>query len=67
MARVELAETAVEDLHWLIRTHSLPEDTRPRVRRVLVQLEQFSHDSAQSCTAGGRVCASSSARGAGCW
>lgn len=41
MARVELAESAVEDLHWLIRTHSLPEDTRARVRRGLVQLEQF--------------------------
>ena len=41
MTRVELAESAVEDLHWLIRTHNLPEDTRARVRRGLVQLEQF--------------------------
>ncbi len=41
MAAVELAETAVEDLHWLIRTHSLPEDTHARVRRVLGQLEQL--------------------------
>jgi hypothetical protein len=41
LVRVELAESAVEDLHWLIRTHSLPEDTRARVRRGLGQLEQF--------------------------
>lgn len=41
MAQVELTETAIEDLHWLIRTHSLPEDTRARVRRELVHLEQF--------------------------
>ena len=41
MASVELAETAIEDLHWLIRTHSLPEDTRARLRRGLVQLEQL--------------------------
>lgn len=41
MAQVELAKSAVEDLHWLIRTQSLPEDTRARVRRGLMQLEQF--------------------------
>ena len=41
MARVELAETAIEDLHWLSRTHSLAKDTRARVRRGLVELEQF--------------------------
>lgn len=41
MARVELAESAIEDLHWLIRTHSLPQDTRARVRLGLVQLERF--------------------------
>lgn len=41
MARVELAVTSVEDLDRLARTHSLPADTRARVRRGLVQLEQF--------------------------
>lgn len=41
MARVELAAAAVEDLDALIRTHSLPDDTRTRVRRCLGQLEQF--------------------------
>ena len=41
MASVELAETAVEDLHWLIRIHSLAEDTRARVRRGLAQLERL--------------------------
>ncbi len=41
MARVELAEAAVEDLDRLIRTHSLPADTRSRVARSLRPLEQF--------------------------
>jgi hypothetical protein len=41
LARVELAQSAVEDLHWLTRTLSLPEDTRARVRRGLGQLQQF--------------------------
>lgn len=41
MARVELAAAAVEDLENLIRTHSLPADTRPRVVRSLRSLEQF--------------------------
>jgi plasmid stabilization system protein ParE len=41
MARVELTETAVADLAQLIRTHSLPSDTRKRVRRSLEPLEQF--------------------------
>lgn len=41
MARVDLARTAVEDLEELIRTHSLPGDTRERVRRVLAGLERF--------------------------
>ncbi len=41
MARVELSATAVEDLERLIVTHSLPSDTRPRVRRSLRVLEQF--------------------------
>ena len=41
MAAVELSELAVEDLERLIRTHSLPADTRERVRRSLRPLEQF--------------------------
>ena len=41
MARVELAETAAEDLDWLIRTHSLPPDTKERVKRALRPLETF--------------------------
>lgn len=41
MASVELARTAVEDLDALIRTHSLPADTRARVARSLRSLEPF--------------------------
>jgi plasmid stabilization system protein ParE len=41
VARVELTERAVEDLESLIRTHSLPEDTRERLRRSLRHLERF--------------------------
>ncbi len=41
MARVELARAAVEDLEDLIRTHSLPADTRARVARSLRGLERF--------------------------
>jgi hypothetical protein len=41
VARVELAVTAVEDLAGLIRTHSLPADTRARVGRSLRALERF--------------------------
>jgi hypothetical protein len=41
MARVELAAAAVEDLDGLIRTHSLPADTRARVARSLRPLERF--------------------------
>ena len=41
MARVALAATAVEDLDNLIRTHSLPADTRARVARSLRALERF--------------------------
>lgn len=41
MARVELARAAVEDLEGLIRTHSLPTDTRTRVARSLRTLESF--------------------------
>lgn len=39
MARV-VAPAAVEDLERLIRTHSLPADTRERVRRSLHPLER---------------------------
>jgi plasmid stabilization system protein ParE len=35
MASVELARAAVEDLDALVRTHSLPPDTRVRVARSL--------------------------------
>ena len=41
MARVELAAAAVEDLDALIRTHSLPDDTRARARRSLAALARF--------------------------
>jgi hypothetical protein len=41
MASVELARAAVEDLDSLIRTHSLPPDTRARVARSLRPLERF--------------------------
>ena len=41
MARVELAQAAVEDLDRLIATHSLPPDTRGRVKRSLRPLEDF--------------------------
>jgi len=41
VAAVELAPAAVEDLDGLIRTHSLPRDTRPRVARSLRHLESF--------------------------
>ena len=40
MPRVELSVAAVEDLDSLVRTHSLPADTRERVRRSLRPLEQ---------------------------
>jgi plasmid stabilization system protein ParE len=38
---VELARAAVEDLDDLIRTHSLPPDTRARVAHSLRSLEEF--------------------------
>ena len=41
MARVEFAEAAAEDLERLIRTHSLPPDTKDRVKRTLRPLETF--------------------------
>jgi plasmid stabilization system protein ParE len=41
VARVELAVAAAEDLDSLIRTHSLPPDTRERVARSLESLARF--------------------------
>ena len=41
MAGVELAAAAVEDLDAMIRTHSLPADTRKRLARSLRPLERF--------------------------
>ncbi len=39
MARVSLTTTAVQDLDRLIRSHSLPRDTRERFRRSVAVLE----------------------------
>lgn len=41
MARVQLAAAAVEDLDGLIRSHTLPPDTRERFKRSLGHLERF--------------------------
>jgi plasmid stabilization system protein ParE len=41
VASVELARAAIEDLDALIRSHSLPDDTRARVGRSLRPLERF--------------------------
>lgn len=41
MAKVQLTAAAVADLDRLIRTHSLPTDTRRRVKRSLVPLGRF--------------------------
>lgn len=41
MAKVELSATAVEDLDRLIRSHSLPADTRELLKRSLRHLERF--------------------------
>ena len=41
MASVELAHAAVDDLDALIRSHSLPADTRARVVRSLRPLQRF--------------------------
>jgi len=41
VARVELSEVAVARLDRMIVTHSLPADTRDRVRRSLRVLEEF--------------------------
>src|ERR671914_745750 len=41
MPRVELTAAAVADLDRLIRTHSLPADTKRRVKHALVPLRRF--------------------------
>jgi len=41
VARVELSAAAVEDLDTLIRSHSLPRDTRDRVQRSVRPLGRF--------------------------
>ena len=41
MAEVRLSTAAVQDLDRMILTHSLPPDTRERLRRSLRVLEQF--------------------------
>ncbi len=41
MPSVELAATAIADLDSLILTHSLPADTKQRLRRALRPLGQF--------------------------
>lgn len=41
MAKVQLSAVAVEDLDRIILTHSLPSNTRARVKRSLRSLERF--------------------------
>lgn len=41
MATVTLSAAAVEDLDRMICTHSLPADTRQRVKRAVAVLEEF--------------------------
>ena len=41
MARVEIAQRAIENLELLVLTHNLPADARERVRRSLAPLERF--------------------------
>jgi len=41
VTRVELSAAAAEDLEQLIRTHSLPADTKARVKRSLQPLQRF--------------------------
>jgi hypothetical protein len=43
VAEVRLSAIAVADLDRLILTHSLPQDTRARVKRSLLALERFPH------------------------
>jgi plasmid stabilization system protein ParE len=41
LAQVIVSPTALRDLETLIRTHSLPSDTRDRVRRSIERLRDF--------------------------
>ena len=41
MARVELSAAAVDDLDRLVRSHSLPADTKDRLRGSIRSLERF--------------------------
>jgi hypothetical protein len=41
LAEVRLSLVAVEDLHRMMLTHSLPSDTKDRVKRSLRVLERF--------------------------
>ena len=41
MARVEVSRTAAADLERLIRTHSLPRNTKQRIKRALQPLGRF--------------------------
>jgi len=41
MTRILVAPSARDDLHRLIRSHSLPADTPERVRRSLSRMERF--------------------------
>lgn len=41
MARVEVSKTAAADLEKLIRTHSLPKNTKQRFKRALRPLGRF--------------------------
>jgi hypothetical protein len=41
VARVEVSAVAVDDLDRLIRTHTLPADTRERLKRSLSVLERL--------------------------
>jgi len=41
VVRVEISESAVEDLATLVRAHSLPSDTKERIARTLALLERF--------------------------
>jgi hypothetical protein len=62
VARAELSAVAVEDLDRMILTHSLPADTKQRVKRTIAVLEQFPYIGRPL---EGR-CGSFSARGGGC-
>ena len=41
MARIEISKSAAADLERLIRTHSLPKDTRQRFKRTVRPLGRF--------------------------